>query len=140
MYTNTSNNMNEISIHDCAATGIEKGSNSISFYFSKGFYCILKDKTAVHTSEGEMEITFEEEDITFFVFRPNRRRQLVREDCTAEFISRVNSGEWRCEFFASFQGYHRILLQGAVFFDKAPYSMDFELDLSADSVSFSWNT
>lgn len=141
MYKYITNEDGKIGLHDCRTTNISYKNQILSFDFLEGFYILRKEEPVLSgMSKMECHIIDEEIDgISIYIYRENSSGEVIREDWTDNFISAVNDGSFEFEFVTTYRSYQHILFKGYVWFDNEPYSMECEIELHIDQISYMWN-
>ena len=141
MYKYITNEDKKIGLHDCRTTHMSYEKQTLSFDFPEGFYILNEEETVLSgMSKMECHIIDEEIDgISIYIYRKNSSQEVIREDWTDKFISAVNDGSFEFEFVTTYKSYQHILFKGYVWFDKEPYSMECEIELHIDRISYMWN-
>lgn len=141
MYKYITNEDGKIGLHDCRITNISYKNQILSFDFPEGFYILRKEEPVLSgMSKMECHIIDEEIDgISIYIYRENSSGEVIREDWTDNFISAVNDGSFEFEFVTTYRSYQHILFKGYVWFDNEPYSMECEIELHIDQISYMWN-
>ena len=141
MYKYITNEDKKIGLHDCRTTHMSYEKQTLSFDFPEGFYILNEEETVLSgMSKMECHIIDEEIDgISIYIYRKNSSQEVIREDWTDNFISAVNDGSFEFEFVTTYKSYQHILFKGYVWFDKEPYSMECEIELHIDQISYMWN-
>ena len=141
MFQYIENKDGKVSLHDCRTTHISYEKQILSFEFPEGFY-ILNNGEPVCSGEAKMECHIMDGDIdgiSIYIYRVNSSGKVIREDWSDNFILAINDGSFEYEFVTTYRSYEYILFKGYVWFDKEPYSMECEIELHIDGISYMWN-
>lgn len=151
MYNYSDNNeKDDISLHDCRATKIVVNDNMLSFIFREGFWVSESNinnfsKKPSYTDESEVKFKTLYKDInsniTIYVFTDtNEKNKQIRESIPLErFIEEINGGT-ELEFLYSYKGYQSFIFECWLWFENEPYHKECVIIISADEVTYSWNT
>lgn len=130
----------KVGLHDCRTTCIQYHDQAVAFEFPDGFY-LLKGKESKQTGKARMICHILDEDIDgilVFIYRKNPLGKIIREDWSDNFFTAINNGTFEFEFVTTYRSYQHILFKGYVWFDKAPYNMECEIEIHTDDVFYSW--
>ena len=131
----------KVGLHDCRTNHIYYNNNVIVFEFPKGYY-LLNDKDPKQTGKSEMQCHILDEDfdgISIHIYRKKTLAKVMREDWSDKFLKAVNDGIFEFEFVTTYRSYQHILFKGYVWFNKAPYCMECEIELHTNKIFYSWN-
>lgn len=151
MYNYSDNNeKDDISLHDCRATKIVLQDNILSFIFKDGFWVSGNhrnnlSKKSSYTDESEVKFKLLDEDIesniTIYVFTDtNEENKTIRESIPLEIFAEDINGGMELEFLYSYKGYQSFVFECWLWFDDEPYHKECVIIISADEVTYSWNT
>ena len=55
------------------------------------------------------------------------------------FATQINNGRWQFEFVDELYAWHTAVFNGWLWFDKKPYHLECQLQLSFEDMIYSWN-
>lgn len=137
-----------ITLHDCHAEKMSFDNSILSFTFPDGFWVMdqhphNKSDHTVRTglTQVDFQIIDEEIDgITIYIFRKGKTGKAVREEWEpANFMSAVNSGNYRVEFITQYKSYQSFLFKCWVWFNHSPHHAECEIILHSENVAYRWN-
>lgn len=131
----------KVGLHDCRTNCIQYNNNVMKFEFPEGYY-LLNGKEPRQTGKAEMQCHILDEEIdgiSVYIYRNKSFGKVIREDWSDNFLSAVNGGTFEFEFVTAYRSYQHILFKGYVWFDKAPYHMECEIELHTDKIFYRWN-
>lgn len=145
-----SNENDDISLHDCRATKIAINDGILSFVFKEGFYILERNrnnfnKKLSYTDESEVKfkILYKdiESNITIYIFTDTKEKnKAIRERIPFDtFANQINNG-MELEFLYSYKGYQSSVFECWLWFDEEPYHKECVMIISADEITYSWNT
>lgn len=134
----------KVGLHDCRTNHIYYNNKVIVFEFPKGYYIPSKEtgKEPERTGKSTMQCDIVDTDFDGFsvcIYRKTMFGKIVREDWTDKFIVAINSNKFEFEFVTTYRSYQHILFKGDVWFNKAPYCMECEVELHTDKIFYNWN-
>lgn len=151
MYKYSDNNENnDISLHDCRATEMKIENNSFSFTFDNGFYVLEHNKNNPNKKlsyTDRSEVVFHtiyndiEGNITVYIFsKTDEEDKSIREEITPHQLSEMLNKGIELEFLYSYKGYKSYIFECCLWFETEPYHKECVIIISADNVTFNWNT
>lgn len=147
MYNYSDNNENnDIFLHDCRATKIESHDNMLSFIFKEGFWVSENNinnfhKKLSYTDESEVKFRILNEDITIYIFtNTNEENKAIRESVPLDIFAEKINGGMELEFLYSYKGYQSFIFECWLWFNNEPYHKECVIIISADQVTYNWNT
>ena len=141
---------NCISLHDCRATELKLGEDSISFIFDDGFY-ITKDckenGSGVLWYTGRSEVVFGDIDtknigeyVTVCLFSgTDSEGNAVRDEITVPKLAKKLKSGMELEFLYTRKENKAYTFDCWLWFDTEPYHKECELRISSESMNCFWN-
>ena len=141
---------NNISLHDSRATKMKIDDSFITFTFDNGFWILaenINNSNKKLSCTDKSEVIFHtvyngaESNVTVYIFtKTDEENKAIREEITPyKLVELVNSGI-ELEFIYSYKGYQSFLFECWLWFDKEPYHKECEIIISADNVTYNWNS
>lgn len=148
MYTHYDTEIGWFSLHDCHAEKIVFEKDTLSFYFSRGFWVldthprngfnaiVRSDASKVdyHMSEKRLDA------LCVSIFTKTKARKALKEKwAPRDFIQAVNSGLFSVEFIEAYRNNESLAFKCWIWFGKEAQHKECELSLCTDKVTYCWN-
>ncbi len=142
MYQYNVVNSENLSLHDCRANRMSWEDGILSFFIPDGIWIVEKGE-AIKTNSSRVDFEVMDknvDDVDIYLFRKTRSGKVIREQWKVDnFINAVNEGTFEVEFLYKYLGYQYILYKCCVWFKKAPYCYECEIEMHSTKMVCRYN-
>ena len=131
----STNDWDNISLHDCRFTHISEGENDITFELAEGYWIWDTNeqnpyKKILGTDKSRLTLTN-----AAFIKAEVEGQAMAWED----YCLKINSGEWKFECINENYNDQKCVYEGWVWFHGEPYHFDCRLEFTFQNAVYHWN-
>ena len=152
MYKYSDNNTDNFSLHDCRATKLIIGENSLTFEFEEGFWVIGKG-TMLNQYTGRSEVGFTissdkpEWAISVYLIKyldtdeDSEEDRALRTGMPLDKLAELLNNGAELEFLDEYKGYGKYYYECVLWHPKGtvPRTEDCQIYISAKDITYRWN-
>lgn len=148
MYIHYDTENDWFSLHDCHAEKIVFEKDTLSFYFSRGFWVLDTHprngfNATVRSDASRVDYHMSEKMLDALgvsIFTKTKSRKAFKEKwAPRDFIQAVNKGLFSVEFIEEYRNKESLTFKCWIWFGKEPQHKECELSLYTDKVTYCWN-